>query len=159
MCGVAPLSWRRCHALVVTLYIGGRKSFDLVTEGPYSVTRNPIYLGTLLLTLLIGVWSQSGVFLLTIILVSTAYLALTVPAEEDGLQSRHGTAFRAYCKRVPRLVPNFRLFHSSGTVDVQASGLLAEALRMCRWAWIPILCSLATHLRSEAWWPAWFSLP
>ena len=38
-----------------TLHIGGRKSYELVSDGPYSITRNPIYLGTSLLTLSVAV--------------------------------------------------------------------------------------------------------
>ena len=140
-----------------TLYIGGRKEIRLVSDGPYSLSRNPIYLGTFLLTLAAGVLTRSALFLLAVVLVSAAYVAFTVTAEEERLIAIYGDEFRRYCERVPRFIPRFRLFHSTETIEVQIRGLRAELIRTCRWVWIPILCDLVTHLRSEAWWPVWFS--
>jgi protein-S-isoprenylcysteine O-methyltransferase Ste14 len=34
-----------------TLYIGGRKRVVLVSDGPYSLCRNPLYVGTFLIAL------------------------------------------------------------------------------------------------------------
>jgi len=89
--------------------------------------------------------------------VSAAYVAFTVTTEEERLIAIYGDDFRQYCQRVPRFLPDFRLFRSPQTIEVQVSGLRSELIRTCRWAWIPILCDLATHLRSEAWWPIWLS--
>jgi protein-S-isoprenylcysteine O-methyltransferase Ste14 len=142
-----------------TLYIGGRKSYELISAGPYSITRNPIYCGTFLLTLSVAVMAQSVVFLLAVMVVSAAYLFFTVPDEEDALRAIYGESFQAYCRRVPRFIPRCSLFHSPEAVQVHVVGLWAESVRMCRWAWIPFLCNLLVHLRSESWWPIWFSLP
>ena len=142
-----------------TLYLGGRKSKELITEGPYSVTRNPIYIGTFALTLAIGVLSQSVTFSLAVVVVAAVYVALTVTLEEHELRAEHGEQFRAYYERVPRFIPNPRLFHSPGTINVRGRGLWAEFIRACRWASIPIACDLFAHLRAEAWWPVRFWLP
>ncbi|MFV2065761.1 MAG: isoprenylcysteine carboxylmethyltransferase family protein, partial [Pirellulales bacterium] len=37
-----------------TLYIGNRKQCVLVTDGPYSLCRNPLYVGTFLIVLSIA---------------------------------------------------------------------------------------------------------
>jgi protein-S-isoprenylcysteine O-methyltransferase Ste14 len=142
-----------------TLYLGGRKSKELITEGPYSVSRNPIYIGTFALTLAIGVLSQSVAFSLAVLVVSAVYVILTVSLEESELRAEHGEQFQAYCERVPRFIPKPDLYHSPGTISVRASGLWAEFIRACRWASIPIACDLIAHLRAEPWWPAWFALP
>jgi protein-S-isoprenylcysteine O-methyltransferase Ste14 len=142
-----------------TLYVGGRKTVELVEDGPYSICRNPIYLGTLLLVLTIGVLGQSVVFFLAVVLVAVAYLILAASVEERDLRARHGDRFDAYCRRVPRFFPSFRLFHAPESIPVQVHGLWSEFVRACRWASIPILCELFTHLRAEPWWPFWFALP
>jgi protein-S-isoprenylcysteine O-methyltransferase Ste14 len=141
-----------------TLYVGGRKTRDLVTEGAYSVTRNPLYLGTFLLAMSMGVLAQSATFSLGAVAVSLFYL-ITVLVEENNLRSLHGDRFQAYCQRVPRLLPNFRLLQSREILSVHLCGLRAELIRMCRWASIPLVCELFNHLRIEAWWPIWFELP
>lgn len=141
------------------LYVGGKKLQTLVVEGPYSITRNPIYLGTCLLTLSAAVFSQSLLFFVAILAVAVAYVRFTVQDEERLLLALHQDRFREYCARVPRLLPNFRLLHSPRAVDVQVTGLKAEFRRTCRWVWIPLLCLILSQLRSESWWPTWFQMP
>jgi protein-S-isoprenylcysteine O-methyltransferase Ste14 len=141
------------------LYIGGRKGAELVENGPYSICRNPIYLGTLLLALSIGVLAQSVVFVLAVAVVAAAYLILAVSVEERDLRSRHGERFEAYRRRVPMLFPKFRLFHSPEIIPVHVGSLWREFVRMCRWASIPIVCDLLTHLRAAPWWHVWLALP
>lgn len=57
------------------------------------------------------------------VLVSAAYVAFTVTAEEERLIAIYGDEFRRYCERVPRFIPRFRLFHSTETIEVQIRGL------------------------------------
>jgi len=77
----------------------------LVTRGPYSLTRNPLYLGTLLITF--GHSLMSGVpvapFLFTALWFAV-YLP-TMGEEQDYLAARYGAAFEAYRARVPILLP------------------------------------------------------
>jgi protein-S-isoprenylcysteine O-methyltransferase Ste14 len=132
-----------------TLYVGGRKVVDLVEEGPYSLSRNPIYFGTLLLVLSIGAFSQSAVFSLAVVVVAVAYLVLALSVEERDLRERHGDRFEAYCRRVPRFFPRFRGFQTPETIPVHASGLWSEFVRAWRWALIPIVCEFVTYLRAH----------
>ncbi len=141
------------------VYVAGRKAVELVEDGPYSVCRNPIYLGTLLLAISVGVLAQSAVFVLAVVVVAVPYLILAVSVEERGLRARHGDRFEAYRRRVPVLFPRFRLFHSPEIIPVHLSGLWLEFVRTCRWAWIPIVCDLLTHLRAESWWHVWLAFP
>jgi len=142
-----------------TLYVGARKNNTLVTDGPYSITRNPLYYGTFLLTLSVGVLSQSAVLLAAEVLLAIFYLYVTISTEERDLTAMYGDRFQAYCQGVPRFFPRFRRIHVLETIDVHTKGLRRELMRMARWALIPILCDLFTHLRSEAWWPLWLRLP
>ena len=141
------------------LYVGGKKLQTLVVDGPYSITRNPIYLGTYLLTLSAAVFSQSLLFFVAVLVVSMVYVRFTVRDEERSLLALHQDRFREYCRRVPRLWPDFSLLQSPRAVDVQVTGLVAELRRTCRWAWIPLLCLALSYFRSEPWWPIWFPMP
>lgn len=81
---------------------------DLVTGGLYSHSRNPMYVGNLLIVFGFAVASNSWVALpLAVLLGVFAYLAITA-AEEDYLRGRFGAQFDNYCARVPRFLPRLR---------------------------------------------------
>jgi len=149
-----------------TLYIGGRKTNQkiingnqLIIDGPYSIVRNPLYLGTLLMCLSVGIFVQSLVLIGAMLLVAIIYLQITVPVEEERLSAAFGEEYREYLRRVPRIIPNFSLYQSPPEVTVKTNGLRAEFLRMLQWGCIPIMCYLLEHVRTLSWWPTLFNLP
>jgi protein-S-isoprenylcysteine O-methyltransferase Ste14 len=80
---------------------------DLVTEGLFQHTRNPMYVGKFFMVLGAGVASNSGYALIGI---TAAYLFMyhsIVLAEEAYLRAKFGSAFDDYCRRVPRWLPRF----------------------------------------------------
>jgi protein-S-isoprenylcysteine O-methyltransferase Ste14 len=148
-----------CLRWWATLFIGGRKIHELVTEGPYSMCRNPLYVGTLLMAFSVAVFLQSVTLLAAIVAVGGLYLWITVPIEERRLQALYGEQFKAYCRRVPRLVPNPSLYTAPEVVHVRMVGIRAEFLRMLQWSGLPIICYFVEHLRMLPWWPTPLSLP
>ncbi len=90
-----------------------RKNQELTQTGPYAMTRNPLYLGSLLITLGFGLASGS-LYIAAFLLV--AFLAIylpTITAEELYLRANF-SAFDAYATRVPRLLPSFSGASSAG---------------------------------------------
>ncbi|HEY2827551.1 MAG TPA: isoprenylcysteine carboxylmethyltransferase family protein [Pirellulales bacterium] len=142
-----------------TLYIGGRKTQNLICEGPYSLCRNPLYVATFLMTLSVAVFMQSLTFAVGLMLATWIYLATTVPVEERRLRERYGSKFDQYCEEVPRFIPRPRSFKSASTIEVRLNGLLSEGIRTARWIWLPLLCLLVAQLRSQPSWPHLFKLP
>lgn len=86
---------------------GVKQGHELVTDGPYAVTRHPIYSG--LLIGLVGsalVWNLASLLLLAVALSVTLY---GHTLHEEALFLDHfGDAYREYRRRVPRLVPFVR---------------------------------------------------
>ncbi len=142
-----------------TLFIGGRKMGELITQGPYSMCRNPLYLGTLLIAFSVAIFLQSLTLLLAMFVVGAIYLWITVPIEERRLLAIHGERFTTYCQQVPRLLPNFALYTAPPELNVRLVGIRAEFLRMLQWAGVPILCYFIEHLRMLPWWPTPLHLP
>jgi protein-S-isoprenylcysteine O-methyltransferase Ste14 len=142
-----------------TLHIGGRKLDTLVADGPYSICRNPLYAGTMMMGIGVAFFLQSLTFLAGFGVATVFYLSVTVPVEEARLRERFGETFLSYCRRVPRYWPRFKNFHSPEQLTVSVQGLAAEAIRAARWIWLPAICEAAAHLRSEDWWPRLFHLP
>ncbi len=89
----------------------------LVTAGPYSHVRNPIYLGNLVLSL--GVCLTANVYWMVVIL-GVGYLLQYVPIvlyEERYLSEMCGDVYRRYYDSVPRFLPNVRPYTNSSDHD------------------------------------------
>jgi len=142
-----------------TLYVGGRKDFELAVDGPYSVCRNPLYLGTFLLTLSIAFFLHSATFAIGLLIATPLYLSITVPWEEQQLLARFGDQYVAYRKRVPKFIPKLSGLRTRPTIQVNQTGLRREFCIMLRWMWIPLLAEAVAHLRMESWWPDILRLP
>jgi len=82
-----------------------RKHEQLSMSGPYEFTRNPLYLGSLLLAagcLLAGrSWLAAALFALYFLLFYPAVMR----REESELRARYGAAFDGYARRVPLFFP------------------------------------------------------
>lgn len=88
------------------LYIGGRKSAEVVSAGPYSITRNPLYLFSSVAA--IGAGAQTGSLWIAVgfgVLCAVAF-QVVIRREEGYLGGRLGATYRDYLARVPRFFPN-----------------------------------------------------
>lgn len=81
-----------------------RGTDHLVTEGPFSFTRNPLYLAGTILVLGIGLVSGIVWFLLLAVLAAFAVQKLAIEREERHLQARFGKTYADYAERVRRWI-------------------------------------------------------
>lgn len=148
-----------------TLYVGGRKVGGhheprLTVDGPYSVVRNPLYVGALCIGLSAALLLHSVILLGAVLLAAVHYAWSVVPAEEAFLRRAVGTAdFDAYAARTPRWLPNFRLFQSPRYHEFDAKAVRKEFLRAARLLCAAVAMTLLAAARYEPWWPAWLRLP
>jgi protein-S-isoprenylcysteine O-methyltransferase Ste14 len=78
---------------------------QLNTQGPYALTRNPLYLGNLCITLgLCLIAHDPWLLAIVTILFAVQYRAI-IAAEERFLRERFGAGYDGYCARVPRFWP------------------------------------------------------
>lgn len=77
-----------------------RGTDHLVTDGPFSFTRNPLYLAGVMLLLGIGLVSGVVWFLLLAILAAFAVQKLAIEREERHLQAKFGNIYLDYARRV-----------------------------------------------------------
>ena len=91
--------------IYAALFIGGWKNQRLTAVGPYALSRNPLYVGSLLATLGVGLVTAS--FALTAVLFGfiMAYYSRTVAREEAYLEQQFGAEYLAYKRSVPRWLP------------------------------------------------------
>ena len=111
---VAAALWR----IWCLVFIGGAKNDELVMDGPYSVVRNPLYVGSFLGAIGFGLavalpWLALGLAVLFALLYPG-----TVAAEEARLTQLFGERFRKYCERVPRWIPDWSQYSEPEKVTV-----------------------------------------
>lgn len=85
-----------------TTVLPHRASSHLVVKGPYSLSRNPIYLGNIILIFGIAVGIGSLWLVLTALTGAAATQKLAIEPEERHLRALFGTEFENYCSRVRR---------------------------------------------------------
>jgi len=76
----------------------------LVTSGPFRFTRNPIYLGDLLVYLGVALWVGTWWPVLFLPLLFPAVQGLVIGPEERYLTARFGDDYTAYLQRVRRWI-------------------------------------------------------
>jgi len=76
----------------------------LVTSGPYRFTRNPMYLGLVIVTLGIAVWVGAWPMFIAPIAVFATANWIHIPFEEDKMRRQFGATYDGYVRRVRRWV-------------------------------------------------------
>jgi protein-S-isoprenylcysteine O-methyltransferase Ste14 len=102
-----------------SLYIGGRKKAEIVDRGPYSITRNPLYVFSYLGAFGIGAQSGSVTIGLGFVLAAMAVFYLTVRREEAFLEREFGAVYVAYKARTPRFWPRFSLWRDEEQLTIR----------------------------------------
>jgi protein-S-isoprenylcysteine O-methyltransferase Ste14 len=96
---VIPGIWLRAYA---SGYV--KKNAELTMTGPYAFTRNPLYLGSMLIAFGFALASRSiWIALALAVLFAVIYIPV-IRSEEAFLRSKFD-GFDAYAARVPRLLP------------------------------------------------------
>lgn len=104
-----------------TLYIGGRKKAEIVDRGPYSVSRNPLYVFSFVGAF--GIGAQSGSLAIAAAFVGAALLVFhfTVQREEAFLLREFGQSYASYRNRTPRFWPRLSLWRDTDELTIRPS--------------------------------------
>lgn len=131
--------------LWATLYIGGRKSIEVVSTGPYSVTRNPLYLFSTIAAAGVGAQTGSYVVACLSMVLCAAVFHVVALREERFLATALGGEYLDYVRRVPRFVPNPLLYRDDAEVTFHTARLRATLLDgLVFLAAIPVLEAIET---------------
>ena len=84
-----------------------KAAHELRTDGPYRVTRHPVYTGIMAMMLGTGLVQGAGKWLVLVVVVVAAVVAKTI-AEERLLVGQFPSTYERYRHDVPRLVPRIR---------------------------------------------------
>ena len=91
-----------------------KKDQELTTTGPYAYTRNPLYLGSVILAAGFAVAAQNVWIVVLILAMFAAIYVPVIRAEEAYIQSKF-PEYAAYSARVPRLIPRLGSVSNPGS--------------------------------------------
>ena len=92
------LTLRAAHTTVLPM----RKSTNLVTTGPFGLSRNPIYIANILLLLALALILGNAWFVVFAATTAVGMQKFAVEREELHLLAVFGAEYEAYCRRVRR---------------------------------------------------------
>ena len=102
-----------------SLYIGGRKTAEIVDRGPYSISRNPLYVFSFMGAFGMGALTGSLTIALLFLLIAALVFRATVKREEAWLSEAFGAAYAAYMARTPRFWPDPSKWRDSETLEIR----------------------------------------
>ena len=117
------------------LYVAGYKDGTLITVGPYSVSRNPLYFFSALGAVGVGLATETITFAALFALAFFVFYPGVMNAEERKLAELHGARFADYCRRVPRFFPNWRLLVEPETYVVRTDRFRSHLIDAMWFVW------------------------
>ncbi|MEZ0223216.1 MAG: isoprenylcysteine carboxylmethyltransferase family protein [Alphaproteobacteria bacterium] len=136
--------------IYASAFIGGKKSEQLITWGPYSLCRNPLYFFSLVGAIGIGLLSGSLVASAVICAGFIAIYNSLIRREEDFLLSKFGQRYSDYTSKTPRLWPSFQNYNCPDELVFQPK-YLTKAVADAVWWFVPFpLFEIADYLKEQA---------
>jgi protein-S-isoprenylcysteine O-methyltransferase Ste14 len=105
--GAAIRTWAAAYLRSAVVHDPALHAEGLVADGPYRYTRNPLYLGVILMTLGYGLLASRLGWVVLNAGAIVFYLRL-IGREEAALAATQGASYREYVAKVPRLWPSLR---------------------------------------------------
>lgn len=118
MFGLSLVAVATIGRLWCSLYISGYKDSRLITTGPYSMCRNPLYFFSLLGFAGIGFATETVTLGLVLGLAIPLGYPPVIRREERILREKFGEEFEDYRARTPLLIPRLSLFREPGEYAV-----------------------------------------
>jgi protein-S-isoprenylcysteine O-methyltransferase Ste14 len=130
------------------LYISGKKTHEVIADGPYSIVRHPLYLFSFIGAIGIGLVSENILVLAAIVIFYLSYYPLTILSEEKTLTKKFGQAYIDYAKITPRFLPKPSLYKSPDYFVVNAEIFLKNMTIGMWFVWTFIFFNLISMLQT-----------
>jgi protein-S-isoprenylcysteine O-methyltransferase Ste14 len=142
-----------------SLYISGYKNSQLVTAGPYSMCRNPLYLFSFLGFVGIGLATETASIPLALIVAVLLVYPHVIKREEAHLRSKFGEAFTRYAARTPRILPDLSKYNEPDSYTVNPKLFRRTAMDVVWFVWFVGIVELVEALHEYQFFQPIFSIP
>ena len=125
-----------------SLFIDGFKTKQLVTCGPYSVCRNPLYFFSAVGAVGVAFGSATLAGPVLVAICFALYYPSIIKAEERRLAEIHGESFARYCSEVPAFFPRLKGATTPATYQIQTR-LVFHSMTEATWfVWLTMFIHL-----------------
>jgi len=128
-------------------YIAGMKNELLITEGPYSVTRNPLYAFNFLGMIGLGFTIENPPLALLLACGFALFYPSVVRSEEARLKQVFGDAFAAYCAATPRWLPKWSAYHEPESLTISPCRFRMSLFNAMWFLWVFMLWEIIENFR------------
>ena len=118
--------------LYATAFLGGFKNQKLVTEGPFSVMRNPLYFFSFVGVCGIALATAQIIIILLVPPLFWVLIHRLMQREEGFLREKFGEAYQVYCAQTPRFLPRLSLYQAPEAMPM-CPQYLRNALKDAVW--------------------------
>lgn len=140
------------------LFISGYKSRGLVTTGPYSMCRNPLYFFSAVGMLGIGLATETIAVPVLLMLFFAAYYPMIIGREEQRLAARHLEGFPEYCRITPPFWPRLDLYSEPETYVMYPRAMRKNLADAFWFVAIAAIVHLEAHLQAAQMLPQLFQM-
>jgi len=159
MSGLFLLTICSMGRLWALMYISGNKRLELITDGPYSIVRNPLYFFSLIGAIGIGLVSENLLILVLMVVFYAVYYPFTIFAEEKKLENTFGQAFLEYKRRTPRFLPKLSLYKGVESYTINAKVFVRNFIDGMWFIWIFILLHTIEMAQNSGYLPVYWKIP
>ena len=141
------------------MYISGNKSQEVITDGPYSMVRHPLYFFSLIGAVGIGLVSENLLILALIVIFYVAYYPFTIFAEEKRLENKFGEVYLEYKRKTPRFLPKLSLYRGPHLYTIKADTFVRNFFAGMWFVWIFILFHIIEMAQNAGFLPVYWRIP
>ena len=140
------------------VYIAGYKDDSLVTDGPYSMCRNPLYFFSMTGALGVGLATETLLVPGLILMFFVLYYPVVIKREETRLARQHCFKYSCYLETVPAFFPRFSMLREPVNYAVNPVVLKRHLMDAIWFIWLCGLMSFITWLQAAGLLPRWLLL-
>jgi protein-S-isoprenylcysteine O-methyltransferase Ste14 len=121
--GIALAGFGAAGRAWVTSFISGNQSGQLVTTGPYSLCRNPLYLFSWMIGVGVGLCTETITPPIVVGIILLLLYRVQIKREESNLLRTFGAAYESYAATTPRFFPSFRSYSEPEFIRVSPKAM------------------------------------
>ena len=141
-----------------SLYVGGYKTDRLITVGPYSICRNPLYFFSLLGGIGVGLSTETFTIPLMILCGFCLYYPFVILSEQKHLLTIHGKEYETYLRTTPAFFPKPSLLREPTEYVVKTHVFRRHMLGALYFVWLVGVIELIEGMHAQKLLPVFFRL-